>query len=74
MAQRKIKVGDKVKWLDPAVGDYTKEELAEQRATVYIVDEIDYDSEIALIHIEGFDPLCQTEVPPWELRLLGKRK
>lgn len=72
MAQRKIKVGDRVQWLDPAVNDYTKKQLAEQRATVYIVDEIDYENEIALIHIEGFDPLCQTEVPPWELRLRKK--
>lgn len=68
MARKRFKVGDRVHWYDPAVGDYTPKQLKEQRAYVYIVDEIDYENEYGLIHLEGEDERVQTEVVPRELR------
>ena len=66
--ERMYATGDKVRWNDPAIGDY--EDLAEALSRVF--DVVDADNpECMLILEEGVPEGCETEVPFHELRHAG---
>ena len=70
MAKQKIKVGDKVKWNDPAIHDYSPKDRKIQEKIIYIVDDISEDD--AWIHDETEDKSDAIQVAPWELELVKK--
>ena len=67
---KKIKVGDHVRWHDPAIADYSPEDRKIQKKIVYVVDEI--SEEDAWIHDITMKPANAIQVAPWELELLEK--
>lgn len=64
----KIKVGDQVRWHDPAISDYNPEDRKIQKKIVYVVDEISEDD--AWIHDITMKPSDAIQVAPWELELV----
>jgi len=67
MAKKKIKVGDRVRWHDPAIHDYTPADRRKQAKIVYIVEDISEDD--AWIYDETCTPVDSIQVAPWELEL-----
>ena len=65
---KKIKVGDHVRWHDPAIADYTPEDRKIQRKIVYVVYEI--SEEDAWIYDITLKPSDSIQVAPWELELV----
>lgn len=65
---KKIKVGDQVRWHDPAIADYSPEDRKIQKKIVYVVDEISEDD--AWIHDITMKPSDAIQVAPWELELV----
>lgn len=63
-----FKVGDRVYWHDPAIGDYENPQEALER--VFIVEDVDNENETAWIREEDYDGYAQTEVYTWELELI----
>lgn len=70
MAKRKIKVGDRVHWRDPAIHEVPKEERDAYLNRVFIVQDICYDNEVATILEEGEEVGMEQEVMPHELELI----
>ena len=70
MARRKIKVGDRVHWRDPASHEYPKKDRAELVKRVFIVQDICYDNEVATILEVGESVGMEQEVMPHELELI----
>ena len=68
MARKKIKVGDRVRWHDPAIADYSPKDRKIQQRIVYVVDEISDDD--AWIHDITMKPSDAIQVAPWELELV----
>jgi len=67
MAKKKIKVGDRVRWHDPAIHDYTPADRKIMAKIVYIVEDISEDD--AWIYDETETPAASIQVAPWELEL-----
>lgn len=65
---KKIKVGDQVRWHDPAIADYSPKDRKIQQRIVYVVDEISEDD--AWIHDITMKPSDAIQVAPWELELV----
>ncbi len=65
---KKIKVGDQVRWHDPAIADYSPKDRKIQQKIVYVVDEISEDD--AWIHDITMKPSDAIQVAPWELELV----
>lgn len=65
---KKIKVGDQVRWHDPAINDYSPKDRKIQKRIVYVVDEISEDD--AWIHDITMKPSDAIQVAPWELELV----
>ena len=65
---RKVKVGDQVRWHDPAIADYSPKDRKIQQRIVYVVDEISEDD--AWIHDITMKPSDAIQVAPWELELV----
>ena len=65
---KKIKVGDQVRWHDPAIADYSPSDRKIQKKIVYVVDEISEDD--AWIHDITMKPSDAIQVAPWELELV----
>ena len=65
---KKIKVGDQVRWHDPAIADYSPEDRKIQKKIVYVVDEISEDD--AWIYDITMTPTNAIQVAPWELELV----
>lgn len=65
---KKIKVGDQVRWHDPAIADYSPVDRKIQKKIVYVVDEISEDD--AWIHDITMKPSDAIQVAPWELELV----
>lgn len=66
---KKIKVGDQVRWHDPAIADYSPKDRKIQQRIVYVVDEISDDDD-AWIHDITMKPSDAIQVAPWELELV----
>lgn len=58
----KIQAGDKVRWYDPAINDFTPEEQKEQLERIYEVDEV-VSEELVCIS----DEFSEVEALPEEL-------
>jgi len=75
--KEKLKIGDKVRWNDPAIEDYEPEDLEKLRNTVYEIvdiysdetDEIEDDT-VCLIAIPGING--ETEVYAQELEKINQ--
>ncbi len=65
---KKIKVGDQVRWHDPAIADYSPKDRKIQQKIVYVVDEISEDD--AWIHDITMKPSDAIQVAPCELELV----
>jgi hypothetical protein len=65
---KKIKVGDQVRWHDPAIADYSPKDRKIQQRIVYVVDDISEDD--AWIHDITMKPSDAIQVAPWELELV----
>jgi mRNA-degrading endonuclease RelE of RelBE toxin-antitoxin system len=65
---KKIKVGDQVRWHDPAIADYSPADRKIQKKIVYVVDEISEDD--AWIYDVTMTPVDSIQVAPWELELV----
>lgn len=65
-----LKVGARVKWIDPAIDDYDPGEREERLELIWVIDdcpsqdELDSDSKISIYNEYG-----EAEVLPWELVL-----
>ena len=65
---KKLKVGAKVRWNDPAIDDYDPDDREEQLELIWVIDdcpsqdELDSDSTISISNEYG-----EAEVLPWEL-------
>ena len=68
MAKKKIKVGDRVKWHDPAIHDYSPADRKIMEKIIYKVHEI--SEEDAWIYDETEEPKDAIQVAPWELELV----
>lgn len=68
MAKKKIKVGDRVKWHDPAIQDYSPADRKIMAKIIYKVYEI--SEEDAWIYDETEEPKDAIQVAPWELELV----
>jgi hypothetical protein len=62
-----LRIGDKVKWNDPAIDDFDPEEIETQRKRVYTIKEVIND-EICLIS----DDFGDSEVYYYELEKIGE--
>jgi hypothetical protein len=65
---KRLKVGARVKWIDPAIDDYDPDDREEQLQLIWVIDdcptqdELDSDSTISISNEYG-----EAEVLPWEL-------
>lgn len=75
MSKRKFKVGDFVRWKDPAIGDYEPEDMEWVLNRVFEIDYFEDDPRDPdrLVHISEFNGSSEAQAWEHELELIDEK-